>query len=449
MHYFEEEYQRRFKDAESTTGVDPDQLWLDIAGELPPENKGRRRILLWLLLLLLCSGVGVGAYSYWGVGDQSSAAELSPTTKLPVADAPTAEERVNYDNTALKEIEEEPLTNVPSQAEVDQGSAWQNAQSQPINAIKQLSAGTSDEKAPAASNDSTTPQFTEHFPTNKRSEQGGNLEQSKPAAQLVEAPARVFDVSPFLTHERKLLEVKQEVVLPEVRTATLNSKKSKQSSAFDWGISSAILSWNDHFKGQSNATQFGATLSDSHRAKGGFGIGLRIQKPLKGPWSLSTGLDFQQLYNTFEWSRNWDTVMYRNEVPGSDLINAEGTRNVRHQNELQVLHMPILLGYEGGNAQFSLGVQAGLGLNVLLAQSGRTLREEIIVQNFSGSEGGPYGRFFPSVSLSPYLGYQLSEHTQLRMQGQFRYQWHGQSDLYQLKHQSLLAGGAVSVLFNW
>lgn len=450
MHYFEEEYQRRFKDAESTTGVDPDQLWQDIAGELPAENNGKWRRSFWLILFLISSGVGVGAYFFWGEGKTPATATSPHVYEKPVASAIPEEHPI----ITAAVTDQGSHLGVAENASVPKESTEENATLNPQLAATeggksmslQLTAGRI---TTVVSNGSPETAPQENLLADEAPGRNTNFVQPMPDQPIDQGSNRQDWISPKLASELAPLEHLSAVALPTIQPVRANPKKSKQINTWNVAVNTSALSWNDRFEGQADAMQFGAELHQAHRAQGGFGLGISLQKPIGDGWSFSVGLDYQQIYNTFEWSRNWDTVMYRNEQPGADLINAVGLRKVRHQNKIQLLHLPMMLGYELGKGSLRFGWQAGLGLNLITKQSGRTLVENELVQDYNESTVGPYRRFFPSADFSPYLGYQMGERTQIRLHGQARYQWHGRSDLYQLQHQSILLGGGVSVHYRW
>lgn len=447
MHYFEEEYQRRFKDAESTTGVDPDQLWQDIAGELPAEKNGKWRRSFWLLLFLISSGVG--AYFFWGEGKMPVTTTSPLVDEKPVASAIPKEHQiidaaVNGQGAHLGVAE----NMLAPKASI--GNAMLDLQLAAAEGGKPSSLElTAGRRTTIVSNDSHGTALQEKLLADETPGENTDFGQPKPDQPIDQGSDRLDWISPKLASELAPLEHLSAVALPTIQPVRANPKKSKQINTWNVGVNTSALSWNDRFEGQADAMQFGAELHQAHRAQGGFGLGISLQKPIGDAWSFSVGLDYQQIYNTFEWSRNWDTVMYRNEQPGADLINAVGLRNVRHQNKIQLLHLPMMLGYELGKGSLRFGWQAGLGLNLITNQSGRTLIENELVEDYNESTVRPYRRFFPSADFSSYLGYQMGERTQIRLHGQARYQWHGRSDLYQLQHQSILFGGGVSVHYRW
>lgn len=441
MHYFEEEYQRRFKDAESTNGVDPDQLWQEIAADLPPPQKGRRGMLLWLLLLLIGSSAGVLGYAYWGNEDQpviqeeATAAHTTPSAESDDVQKARSTMSTEPDKSLLPE---EPMSVIKPDSAKPQLTESKTIKS-PSVSIAEAEGETSEVLSP------------DHEPT----ETGDQLQEDQ-GQSIVDEVVSAFEEevilhqheAVFLLHEiRPLPESKLMPTLPEV--VAEKQPKSTANAAMSWGLQTGALSWHDQYADQDVEGSFGNSLSTTHRARGGYSLGVRVEVPLNEHWALTSGLDLQQVYNTFDWTRSWDTVMYRNEVPGSDLINAMGFRQVRHQNELSVLHLPIMVAYEGGQSKLRFGWQMGIGLNFMLQQEGRTLQEGGLVQGFNAANNGPYKQFFPSANLVPYLGYQLTDKTQIRLQGQARYQWHGTSEVYQLQHQSVFLGGAASVMFSW
>ena len=437
MHYFEEEYQRRFKDAESTNGIDPDQLWADIAGDLEPEQKPARRKMLWLWLLpFLLLGVGLTIYL------------TKDTRELPATQA------------SQKPLETLVVEAVPQEvAAPDKGPAKSNIaveQTQTMNPQNTSSAialtHLSETPFFGEGQDRTPTTLTHNTPAEPISEQTktpstSNLDKIEAPATAIPTSENSTVINPLPTLALLPVREADQPDLPAV--AVLQSTTAPSAAGMKWGVKATALSWQDRFQGQNDTESLAADLAESHRSQGGYGLGVQLDKAIGANWSITLGLEFQQLYNQFDWTRTWDTVMYRTDMPGSDLIAAVGTRRVKHQNELQSLHMPLLIAYEAGGLKWRWGLQTGLGLNYLLAQKGKTLSDESTVQAFENSDQGPYRKFYLSAQLQPYLAYSVTRQIDVRLQAKLGYQWHGRSEVYNLRHTSLLLGGGVGVFYAW
>ncbi len=432
MHYFEEEYQRRFKDAESTEGINPDQLWEGIAEELEPEPT-RRFVWWWLLIPLLLLGVSVSLY-YWNWSTSIEPATISTAKSNTEAQANTE---------AIRSIDESSLENktvVQRTEQIPVTEAHTTLSVGPQSRTKQFKYSTS--LVDPLSQTFTTPETAKHHNELSLSEEPINTEILTTPVHKEEAQENLMTTAAVaVVSSLPRLSFFPECNAPEQGTSTISSTNTSSTPAaksIQLEVLAGTVQWHDRFSADGATNVEASTLNDAKRALGGYQLAVRLRKELPGNWSASTGLQLSQVYNIFDWTRNWDTLMYRDNIPGSDLIDATAERRVKHQNELRWVQLPVLLAYESGGEKWRFGVETGLGLNYLLSQSGRTLQDETTVLTFDKASQGPYKRFFLSTQASPFVGYQFNECTSIRLQGGLHHQWHGRSAVYQLRHQSVL-----------
>lgn len=439
MHYFEEEYQRRFKDAESSDGINPDQLWEGIAQELEPEPT-RRLAFWWLLipfLLLVVSGV---AYWSWSSGVGPASEPLNTTaieaqasvqeTKEPNAPLSATQAAETRNQATLSPSPESPtVVSTTPQAPIVQRDQSPTSHVTPSQDVAATHKAETIEQAPKS------------IAVRTEREEGRITTVTTAVPTKVDEGPRtairlttVTETIPSLSFVPDFNNGEQE--LPAINSTNPPVKPARKPIEVE--LVAGTVQWHDRFSDDSDANVGGGTLNDANRALGGYQFAFRLRKKLPGNWSASTGFQFSQVYNIFEWTRNWNTLMYRDNIPGSDLISAVAERRVKHQNELRWVQVPILLSYESGGESWRFGLETGMGLNYLLSQSGRTLQSETTVLTFDDVDEGPYNRFFFSTQVLPFIGYQINEQTLVRLQGGLHYQWHGRSAVYQLRHQSIL-----------
>ncbi|MEO0724576.1 MAG: hypothetical protein AAFZ63_08550 [Bacteroidota bacterium] len=435
MHYFEEEYQRRFKDAESSEGINPDQLWEGIAQELEPEP-ARRFPFWWLLipfLLLIVSGV---AYWSWS-GSVDTASESFNTTAIEAQASVQETPKTNTSLSATPTTEARNQTSPSPSPESPSVVSTTVIEQQDQSEMPYL---TSPQEVTLANGTEAIEQAPKSIPARTAREEGrvATVVPTKVDEEPRTAVIRLTTVTENIT-SLSFAPVfdSGELELPAVHSTNTPLVKAARKP-IEVELVAGTVQWHDRFSDASDANVGGSTLNDANRALGGYQFAFRLRKQLRENWSASTGFQFSQVYNTFDWTRNWDTLMYRDNVPGSDLINATAERRVKHQNELRWVQVPILLSYESAGESWRFGLETGIGLNYLLSQSGRTLQSEATVLTFDDVEEGPYNRFFLSTQVLPFIGYQLNEQALVRLQGGLHYQWHGRSAVYQLRHQSIL-----------
>jgi hypothetical protein len=99
-------------------------------------------------------------------------------------------------------------------------------------------------------------------------------------------------------------------------------------------------------------------------------IGWKLSEKLK----LTSGVEFINAQTQFDLVQTWDTLIYLNNIPGAELINAEAERTVKHHNTQKYVIIPLLIWFSNQSKKISVGINAGLGINYLVSQKGKSIR---------------------------------------------------------------------------
>lgn len=462
MHYFEEEFKNRFKNAGSQKGVDADQLWNAIADELsaeeaPVPKAWKRRHLLFLLLSLT---LFTSAVFYFfaqktptiTIGNTATEAVVAeeasqPTTSNTIVDAtghsqqdngqavPAASDSLTRAGIVHIATQFSPIVNLN---EVLKGGEESKRQLLP-------EAGKIDKKLSPEENTFSNQTHRPVALDGGESINGLNTPESVHQQAVFHAVAPLGATSKFVSQGNP-----QEAVLPiqvmmEGGTFVKQEKRTSQT-----GIFAGVARWQDIYQKDGAPQGFQQKLTDAHKAVGGYSFSLEKQWSLSKKLHFTAGATYAQLLTEFNNTQMWDTVMYRDNIPGPDLINASATRRVRHQNSFRQIAIPLLLGTQTQREGLRFGLNAGLGLHYLLAQKGKSLNqeEEIFAYGPSTSSPLPYSRFFLSFQLQPYLAFQANHHLSLQLRPHFNYQIHGQSEAYGRKHASLVSGLSIGIVLS-
>ncbi len=475
MKFFEDIIRRRFRNARSVEGVEPDELWQSIEAELPPAEIGeerKRRRYWWLLLLVIPIG-----FFWWQrpvasnanhdqaavetleqTEEQSSAPSITLSTPTDVPSTEEAKERLSS-----KQQNSEDATTATIAPDVEQTSQnteeitpSTNTQSiahqTPSDIHRQPTANVPEQ----ASIDTNKKQITlSNVPTAERDEQltskamevdaetitapSESIEIPKPrASTLFEDPLAGLTTETLapLGHDDQTPDVTRPILLP------IEQNRRGHMSV---GVFFGTHLWLDQFE----ATSQGETLQAAHQSEVGYSSALEIQWRLSPEIYLNTGFEYVISQTRFDLITSWDTMTYR-DGPGSDLVNAIATRRVRHYNKHVFYSIPVTIGYEKQAGRFGFGLNAGVRFNVITSQKGRSLdaAEQIVSYPDNESEVLPYRRFFLAYQLQPYVAYQLNPGLRLQVRPDVRYQQHGHSDLYDLKHHSWQLGLSAGIFYS-
>ncbi len=415
MNNLEEEYKARFKDAESLEGIDAETLWGQIADKLPTlepqpkaENTARKarmgRPLLLLLLLAYCAPMHKLLKTESST--KSHAAPIVETAQhgeeMPYH---YDEPKLGYDNNILVT----PQRNTASKtfiANTNTAAAQPHAKQTPGQPY------LPDEASSAQNSSATTSTMVPLLPQlPKVAYQNLKTEQAPVKHYIAGSGSAQENTAPPIQPKEKKWQI---------------------------GFVAGIHQTRPMFGG----TSFGESLNRTHAAAAGYAFSIEIHRKINQKCYVSTGLGYTHAPSIFDFVRQWDTVMYRNQNPNADIIRAKATRTVVHHNQLNYLHLPVALGVQHSLGHFTLGAQAGAGLHFILSSEGKSINKNGTIALIN-PDLPAYKPVFFSLNAQPFLAYRLKARMTLRMDYNLRYQYHGASDFWGLKASSLYSGVSV------
>ena len=218
---------------------------------------------------------------------------------------------------------------------------------------------------------------------------------------------------------------REEVGLPEDLTIAPVRRKSFSFSA---GVQGSI-SFVDR-KLESDSSYFHLDLLDlrkkTERELEAIQAGLRLTVRHSSGLGLTSGVNYTQINERFRYNTTVSTVdtvygikyyvitINNDTVPFYDDIPLEKKTTYRkvHYNKYRMIDVPVLADYRHEGRDFSLGIQAGVFVNVSLAAKGRFLAAENEFEDLSDTD-----IFRSKVGLSYYFGmsagYLLNENLEL------------------------------------
>lgn len=452
MHYFEEEYQKRFKEGQSTEGVDTDQLWANIESALPPEEKPKRKAWLWVsLVLFLVFGILTGAYHFYFTGGEDTNNDREATailrgeainnTNTVNTTAATAHEQT-YTNSSLDPADDTTET-VISLAGNDPALS-QSAKEDNIVVFEgrpnSNATAVSDKKHLISAENNAIVNTT--TPANKDKKEALPITLAKTTTRSsTEERTTLAVVAKLATPINSLALPPRAVALPAIvlpKPVVGKAKALPLSLEFFSGISF----WEERSTG--NDSPFAQQLDEVHKSEAGLTTALEIRLPISSSIDLISGFHYTYSRTVFEYTRSWDTMIYRNNIPGADLINAIGFREVKHHNSVQTLTIPLLAGWSSQGQKLQLGINAGVGLNLILEAAGRSLNASGEVFTYSAASA-PYPDVYLSFHLQPQLSYPLGQQFRLHFRPGISYQALGESEAYGLKRSALRTDWSLGV----
>lgn len=505
MNPFEKEYKDRFEEAKSTDGIDSGAIWENISNALPEEDNnkggfkrnffGRNQYLLLLFLFL----VGIGGVFFMtkenlptaqindkAIAEKALIEEIEESEKKEVVTPATnsigeendlnvkektkadlkklnfSNERINkkgtvadYNNTLaekatvtklIKEGQNNTLLKTKVENQTENRKAEKTLETEKIESTNKVDLERQENTIVITT---AVQEEREEFTIEERSEsnivsknieierKGENNTITKEVLSGFQLPV-VYGDFPFAS----LKDISQVDKKP-----TLPVKPYGRNRKMKVGLYAGLLGWSNLYQNSIEANTK-EKLEEATNLDLGQSIAVSLRWNLTKKIHLSTGFEYLNARTEFNHVEEWDTLAVVPNYESLGLIDAVATRTVKHNNQQKILSVPIMIGISKDVSAFELGVELGIGLNYIVHQKGKSLNAEGSIKDYNSVDNNitPYRQFFLSYQLRPYLNCAVTERLAVELQPTFRYQQHGESNLYGAKISSYALGlrlGAV------
>ncbi len=245
---------------------------------------------------------------------------------------------------------------------------------------------------------------------------------------------------------------------------TLRGKSSSFNT--DWGME-VFASPDYAFKSVSNinaSTQYLNSKDSSEQMQVGYSAGIRLVKPLNDHFLLKTGIQYSQINQKFVY-RNENEIKVTTVITARTIIRSPGdtvlvsdtsvlqtigysVKNVK--NRYRSIDIPLTLGYEFGNDDLRVGINAGVIFNISSWYQGElldTAYQPVSISKASNS------LFKTNIGMGLYsslsIQKRISENTHLFFEPYFRYNLKNMTnDLSPYTQRFQVGGLAIGLRFN-
>lgn len=468
MKFFEDNIENRFKEGTSLDGINPEELWNEIEANLPPAQavpsyKRFRKLLLLLLLFITAS------FLWYQLSETEKQADAISTSKEQ-SNTPTS---INNAYNQTEAYDAESKNNIPS--EINKRKEFVNSKEKAKeNATEKHK--SSNAKASQFSLQKNNILSKKEVPLSPKLKPQNNtqekeLEHKTILDNLVEEETNFKEKkeqkSTINSTEKanqptipamKKIAIRQSFVLGKEeeqlqwKTAIdpLQNVPALKDRKFSIGVFSGLNFWDNKFEKGTELNSTGQLLENANEKELGHSIAMEVNWKFHKNLYLLSGIGYSKTWNEFNIVQTWDTTMFRNNIPGGDLINASAERTVKHHNAQQFFSLPIMLGTSKRLGHLDFGLNAGLSLNYFIKQNGKSLNFNNRITEYPviGTQELPYSKFFLSFQIQPYIQYQATKDLAFQLRPDIRYQSHGNSKLFDLKHSSLLTGLSFGLIFT-
>lgn len=257
-------------------------------------------------------------------------------------------------------------------------------------------------------------------------------------------------------HDKKFKTI---IICPTVRG---------KSSSFntDWGME-VFASPDYAFKSVSNinaSSQYLNSKDSSEQMQVGYSAGIRLVKPLNDHFLLKTGIQYSQINQKFVY-RSENEIKVTTVITARTIIRSPGdtilvsdtsvlqtigysVKNVK--NRYRSIDIPLTLGYEFGNDDLRVGINAGVIFNVSSWYQGEMLDTAYQPVSISKASNSLFKTnigmgLYSSISIQK----RISENTHLFFEPYFRYNLKNMTnDLSPYTQRFQVGGLAIGLRFN-
>jgi hypothetical protein len=488
MTFFENILKKRLGNATSDKGVAPEDLWAAIEHGLPPEEE-KRSPFKWttfglaLFGLVLALGVSFSIFLQEDLEEMPAtiAAETVSEDALEAGEVLTAQLREN-DNVVM----EVPTSEAGDTAKTDLGNQ-QNQQDKKSASIPSVSAESvstgnaqrttvaslardelteitaplANKEEPVTSTivaDATSSEIIEidtrlnreNLPENKAIAVRNEAENAATTAVRTkdleaigprnETAVAKLDLQPSIT---PLVRANKEPSVENFKS--ISPIKQLRRSRIDLGVFVGTNMLRNKYPSASTDA-LAAALNASRGEALGQSAALEIGYRLKPGLKVYTGIELLKTHTTFRYTQQWDTVTMRN----GQQVDAIAIRRVQHNNRQALLSVPLMLEKTFASGRWEAGLAAGVSLNYLTQQTGRSLNamRQVVTYSSGGGANLPSPNFYLSYQLRPSINYRLNSQVSIQARADIRWQRYGKSALYELSANSTLYGGSLGVVFG-
>ena len=454
MNKIEQEINNRLAQSTSMEGVDSEALWAGISETINPAKDLTKRRRLGFILLLM-SLVSIGSIWTLMVLNDDSTLAYSPRIKSRTEQhMPNASSMIQEDRFAAvqKEITSSSIT-------ITKGTKEENAYSFIIGDTTRLAGNGFDGMTSVSQNPEVVVEKMSYSSYSigqvDSNQEQKNLSQDKKneglsfADTLYEADPTntkqivASTVDTGFTKRNSPFDVSLDLISQVSNDSFTPIKDSQQvtKNTVSWKLYGGAVFIQNNFK--TGNSDFGDSINQSLSMQPGYSVGGLLQIKQGKNWNVYLGMEYAEWHDQLNKVFLSDSMVEINQKE----VLVQNIRTVQHFNTASIITLPVHLELCKDIKHLRLGMNLGVSYSVVLDQSGRLLKDNFTVVNYSQSEK----RFnnFLSVRFAPYIGYKINEKIMLGTFCNFGIQSHGTNSINQINNKSVAVMPSIGLTFNY
>lgn len=190
-----------------------------------------------------------------------------------------------------------------------------------------------------------------------------------------------FEALPFLFSTSKILEREKELRIKTTSNNLIRQTPGVKVSKWSIGLYGGVSRFRSNYSGAE------ATFGDLENNLTGFNTGIRVQRHLKGKYSITLGLEYERLRYRFNRNSEDQVKLFRPQTVDTifigsitgdttfvykDYVDGKRITEVQQFNYHTSVNLPILLSYRLVGHKLGFNINAGMNLRYLQQSTGIT-----------------------------------------------------------------------------
>jgi hypothetical protein len=225
------------------------------------------------------------------------------------------------------------------------------------------------------------------------------------------------------------------------RDPNLQAHDQAQKKNITWKCYAGALFMQQNYMGSGSV--FVDSLNADVTPELGYLAGGALRMKQGNNWHFDLGVEYMKWQDRFDKVIVSDTTVVINQAD----VLAQNIRTIKHYNSADILTFPVHIGVFKDMASLRLGIAVGAGYSLVLVQTGRLLKNELTVIDYSQSNKR-YANFM-NFRLVPSISYGLNERLMMDVLCPISIQKHGANSLNGLSSRSMLIAPSVGITYHY
>ncbi len=448
----------RFNGAQSLEGIDENAIWSGIENTLNQEGGKKKRKKRFFFIFFFLGILGMSAFFVLNHIDNEIEQEAFVATEKKInSNTNNIENKgegfiINQNNKTITQENELLETLVERNEGINQKNKWtQNDEAKKINNKNFTSIEIIQEEkinSELVLNDKIRSTIHSNLNTSIKNIITPKQELKEDKILIMDHSLVIFEDKEIEVEKKKILfelpmlesvfvidDVKEKIELIHVVNQKKKTAKKNVTKQWELGVMGGINIIDQKYNSNSS---FSEKLKETHQNEMSYSTGIQATLKKGKNWFVKSGIEFNENQVEFNILHVSDSTMERMSSVGLETIPAKAHRTIKWHNKYRSINVPLEIGWYKEMKKMELGISAGIGLNYMYQQKGKTINSSNeIVEIGKAKETRPYNTLFMSYRTSPFVKYRLTSKIGIVLSPSIHWNQYGHSNVYEMNTSSL------------